>query len=363
MEYEVAIPRVGKRFKVGDDETILSAALRNKISLEFKCGNGSCKTCVSSLLKGTVGYPFREPTALTKQDIADGRILTCQAVPRSDLEIDARVRTGLMEEVRLHELKSALDGISIRRGTARVTEIGRASHDVTIVRLEPDSLPVWLPGQYLSLKANGLQRDFSIASLPGRDAYFELHIRHVPDGRFTTWIASDLKVGDTISWEGPLGTFFHRINSRRPVLAIAGGTGFSPAKAVIESALRMGLSRPIRLFWGVRAKRDLYANDLARHWASNSDVEFVPVLSDPLPDDNWSGETGFVHEAVARHEKSLSLYDVYIAGPPPMVDAALTMGKSKGARADRVFTDSFEFSPALAAEANDAGRALVFPRG
>jgi len=346
VQYEVDIPRIGKRFKVSDDETILSAALRNKISLEFKCGNGSCKTCVSTLLKGVVDYPFREPTALTEQDIADGRILTCQAVARSDIEIDARVRTGLMEEVRLHELKSALDGISIRQGDARVIEIMRASHDVTIVRLEPDELPAWLPGQYLTLKANGFQRDFSIASLPGRDRYFELQIRRVPEGRFTSWVADSLKVGDRISWEGPLGTFFHRINSKRPVLAIAGGTGFSPAKAVIESALRKGISKPVRLFWGVRAKRDIYESDLIQQWVANDIVEFVPVLSEPLPGDDWLGETGFVHESVARIEKSLASYDVYIAGPPPMVDAAVAMGKLKGARADRVFTDSFDFSPA-----------------
>ena len=353
MDYEVTIPRIGKRFKVGDNETILSAALRSKISLEFKCGNGSCKTCVSSLLKGTVDYPLREPTALTEQDIADGRILTCQAVPRSDLEIDAQVRTGLMEEVRLHELKSALDGISIRQGDAKVIEIVRVAHDVSLVRLEPDELPVWLPGQYITLKANGLQRDFSIASLHGRDSYFELQIRHVPDGRFTSWVADGLKVGDTVSWEGPLGTFFHRVSSKRPIIVIAGGTGFSPAKAVIESAMRKGLSGPIRLFWGVRAKRDLYANDLIQQWVSSGDVGFIPVLSRPMPEDDWSGETGYVHETVARHEKSLAPYDVYIAGSPKMVDAALAMSKSKGARADRAFTDSFEFSPTLAADASD----------
>jgi len=353
MEYEVAIPRIGKRFKVGDDETILSAALRSKVSLEFKCGNGSCKTCVSTLLKGTVDYPYREPTALTEQDVADGRILTCQAVPRSDIEIDAQVRTGLMEEVRLHELKSALDGISIRQGDAKVIEIVRAAHDVSLVRLEPEELPAWLPGQYITLKANGLRRDFSIASLHGRDSYFELQIRHVPDGRFTSWVADGMKAGDTVSWEGPLGTFFHRVNSKRPVMVIAGGTGFSPAKAVIESALRKGISGPIHLFWGVRAKRDLYANDLAEQWASNGDFKFIPVLSDPMPEDKWSGETGFVHEAVARHEKSLSPYDVYIAGPPPMVEAALAMSKSKGARADRVFTDSFDFTPGSAAATSD----------
>jgi len=344
MEYEIKIPRIGKSFTTGDSETILSAALRHNISLEFKCGNGSCKTCVADLLRGTVAYPFREPTALTAQDIADGRILTCQAVPRSDIEMDARVRTGLMEEVRLHELKSALDGIAIRQGTAEVTGIERASHDVTILRLEPDTLPVWLPGQYLTLRAQGLQRDFSISSLPGRDGFFEMHIRHVPGGRFTGWIADGIRMGDRISWEGPFGTFFHRVNSKRPVLVIAGGTGFSPGRAVIESALRKGASPTVTLYWGVRTKRDLYAHDLVDGFLVNPGFAYVPVLSDSLADDAWEGEQGFVHEAVARIERSLAEFDVYIAGPPPMVEATVTMARSKGARADRVFTDSFDFS-------------------
>lgn len=349
MEYEVSIPRIGKKFKVGDTETILSAALKNKISLEFKCGIGSCKTCLSSLLRGNIDYPLRQPTALTEEDTAQGRILICQAVPLSDVELDARVRTGLMEEMRLHELKSALGGISVRQGTATVTGIERAAHDVTILRIEPDALPDWLAGQYLTLSATGLDRDFSIASLPGRDSFFELQIRHVPGGRFTGWIADGIKVGDKISWEGPLGTFFHRVNSKRPMLVIAGGTGFSPAKAVIESALRKGGSKPIRLYWGVRARRDLYAMGLAEQWALNEDFTFIPVLSDPLPGDDWLGEIGYVHEAVARTKKSLAGFDIYIAGPPAMVEAAIRSVKTKGARVDRVFTDSFEFSPSLSA--------------
>ncbi|MDO9488742.1 MAG: 2Fe-2S iron-sulfur cluster-binding protein, partial [Sphingomonadaceae bacterium] len=349
MEYEVRIPGIGKSFKVRNKETILSAALRHKISLEFKCGNGSCKTCLSNLLKGSVEYPFRRPTALSEEDVAHGRILTCQAVPLSDVELDARVRTGLMEEVRLHELKSALDGISVRQGTATVTGIERAAHDVTIVRLEPDDLPNWLPGQYLTLSARGLHRDFSIASLPGRDPYFELQIRTVPRGRLTGWISDGMKAGDVVSWEGPLGTFFHRINSKRPILVVAGGTGFSPAKAVIESAMRKGASKPIRLYWGVRARRDLYAMGVTEQWALNGDFTFIPVLSDPLAGDDWPGETGYVHEAVARTEKSLAGFDIYIAGPPAMVEAAFGTVKAKGARVDRIFTDSFEFSPNLSA--------------
>lgn len=355
MEYDVELPSLRKRFKASHDETILAAALRNKISLNFKCGNGSCKTCVARLLSGTIAYPWKPPRALTESDMAQGEILVCQAAATSDLQIDAKVRTGLMEEMRLHELKLALDGISIRAGMATVAGLRRVSHDVTMLRLKPDHAPAWLPGQYLTIGANGIERDFSIASLPAEGA-FELHIRHVPGGRFTSWIGDGIRPGDTVSWEGPLGTFFHRARSNRPMLLIAGGTGFSPIKGVILSAMAQQKRVPMRLYWGVRAERDLYAADLAHQWAAGGDLAFIPVLSEPGPDDGWTGETGFVHSAVERHERALAGHDIYIAGPPPMVESASKVVLAKGARADRIFTDSFDFSAStqnrIAAEAD-----------
>lgn len=344
MEYEVEILPAKKRFKASDDESILAAAVRNKISLAFKCGNGSCKTCHARLLTGSVTYPWKPPQALRSEEIAAGSILVCQAAATSDIAIEATVQTGLREEARLHEIKLALDGIKIRKGLATVSRVDRACHDVTILRLTPDQPFNWLPGQYLTLGAKELERDFSIANLSGPGGEVEMHIRHVPGGRFTSWIAQGIKPGDVVTLEGPLGTFFHRRKSRRPLLLVAGGTGFSPIKGVVLSALEQGGSVPIRLYWGVRAQRDLYEDALVREWSKNGRLTYTPVLSEPDPDDRSGHEKGFVHEAVERNEDRLGGFDIYIAGPPPMVEAVRMVVAAKGAWPERIFTDSFDFS-------------------
>lgn len=345
MSFQVTLVSNGRKFDVGDDETILHAAFRNGLSLNFKCGNGSCKTCCARIVSGSVHYPWREPLALTAEELQAGSVLVCQAAPLSDLELDAKIRVGLMEEIRLQEIKMALDGIHIKKVKATVVGLDKLSHDVMRLQLKLHSPLNWVAGQYANIGKNGTFRDFSIGSLPSSPDIIEMHIRRVPNGQFTNYIFSDLRLGDELDVEGPLGTFFLRSRSTRPMLLVAGGTGFAPIKALIESRIEEGSHVPMVLYWGVRQERDLYLADTVVSWTKKlADFSFVPVLSECEPGSEWTGRRGFLHDALAADIRDAGAMDIYVAGPPPMVEAVNRVLSEKGARQDRLFTDSFEFA-------------------
>lgn len=126
---------------------------------------------------------------------------------------------------------------------------------------------------------------------------------------------------------------------------MGGGTGYGPLKAMIEHIEYVGFNQPVHLFMGVRALRDLYMDEMVKQWISkNSSLTFVPVLSDPMGEDNWQGDTGFVHQTVAQQFKDLSGFDIYMSGPPPMVNAAVDLFTRQGASKDNMFSDAFEYS-------------------
>ncbi|HET9763547.1 MAG TPA: FAD-binding oxidoreductase, partial [Casimicrobiaceae bacterium] len=198
--------------------------------------------------------------------------------------------------------------------------------DVAIVRLK---LPAaerlqYLAGQYIDfLLKDGHRRSFSLATPPHADELLELHIRHTPGGFFTDPLFATYKGREILRFEGPLGTFFLREDSDKPVIFVAGGTGFAPIKAIIEHMLFHRIAREIVLYWGARAKRDLYMPELPGKWQTeHPNFTFIPVLSDPAPDDEWPGRTGLVHRAVLDDFKDLSGYQVYACGAPAMIDAA-----------------------------------------
>ena len=145
--------------------------------------------------------------------------------------------------------------------------------------------------------------------------------------------------------EGPLGSFYLREDRQRPIIMVGGGTGFGPLKAMIEHIEYITYQQPIHLFMGVRALRDLYMDEMAQQWIKNNkNLSFTPVLSDPLPEDNWQGESGFVHQAVAKQFSEMSGFDIYMSGPPPMINAAVDLFTQQGASKDNMFSDAFEYS-------------------
>jgi CDP-4-dehydro-6-deoxyglucose reductase len=277
-----------KQFEANIDETVLEAALRAGFVLPYSCRTGSCGTCKAFVASGHVDYGVYQQQALSDAERAQGYALLCRAKPRSDLVVQAR------EVV-------AAEGIDIKILPCRVAQMDLLSPDVMGLQLTlPKNQTLkYLPGQYIDiLLRGGRRRSFSIANGAARGAVINLHIRRVPGGEFTNHVFTGLKERDLLRFQGPFGTFFLREDSTAPVIFMAGGTGFAPIKAIIEHALASNASRPMHLFWGVRARGDLYMSDLAESWAlANDQFQFTPVLSEPLAQDQWSGKTGWVHEA------------------------------------------------------------------
>lgn len=332
--HTVTIAGNGKTFRTRKGETVLAAALRQGIMLPYSCRNGTCASCKCRLVAGSVDYPYNPPAALEQADLAEGDILACQAVATGDLEIEATELEQIAE-------------IPVRVLPARVEQIDELTPEVRRLRLKlPKGRRLqFLAGQYMDiLLPEGRRRAFSIASPPSREEFLELHVRHVEGGGFTGHVFDDMQPGEILRLEGPLGTFFVRLNSPRPILMMGGGTGFAPLKAMIEDLIHAGDDRPITLYWGVRTEKDLYARSLINEFAEqHPDFRFIPVLSEPGGD--WAGRTGFVHEALLGDYPDLSPFEIYMSGPPAMVHAARKAFLAADADEEHLHYDSFDFGP------------------
>lgn len=333
MSFKIRIPASGHEFTTEPGETVLAAALRSGVHLPYSCRSGMCGTCKGTLVAGAVEYGDYQPQALSDAEKARGQALFCRAVPLSDLTIQVR------------EIAAAKD-IRIRILPCRVIRLERLASDVMALFLmipQNDRLQ-FLAGQYLDiLLRDGKRRSFSLANAPHDDEFLQLHIRHVPNGLFSGHVFSALKEKDLLRFEGPFGNFFLREDSTRPVILMAGGTGFAPIKGILEHAFHTGVTQPLHLFWGVRAKPDLYLHDLALGWEKqHANFRYTPVLSEPKAEDDWTGRRGWVHEAVVGEYPDLSAHEVYMSGPPPMINAAKQAFGAHGLPEDCLFYDSFE---------------------
>ena len=252
------------------------------------------------------------------------------------------------QQARLTKTNDAVHDMPIRIVPCRVTAMDKLAHDVMGLKL---TLPQgqrlqFLAGQYIDiLLKDGRHRSFSLANAPHNDEFLELQIRHVVDGFFTTHVFKRMKEKDLLRFRGPLGTFFLRENSDRLIIMVAGGTGLAPIKAILEHMFHTGIKRTVQLYWGVRAKRDLYLLSLLSQWDQQyANFSFVPVLSEPVAEDQWQGRFGWVHEALMADHDDLSEIDMYASGPPPMIDALKGVIFDHGLTSDRLFYDSFEFA-------------------
>ncbi len=335
MSFKVHVDPSGHEFTVEDRESVLSAALRHGHTLPYGCRNGACGSCKGRVTAGKVHYPSGKRTALADEDAAQGYALFCQAEPLTDLTIQ-------VQEIRM------ASEVSIKRLPCRAVKIERLAHDVIRLYLKfPEAERLqFLAGQYIEfLLKDGRRRAFSIANPPHDDEFVELHIRHVEEGEFTDYIFNKMKEKTILRVEGPRGTFFLREDSDRPILLMGGGTGFAPLKGMLEHAFYTGIERPMHLYWGVRSRRDLYLADLPRAWAQKyPHFRYTPVLSEPRPEDHWEGRTGWVHEALLADYPDLSGYEVYMSGPPPMIDAAKPRFAAAGLAEDALCSDAFDFA-------------------
>ena len=337
MAFTVTNQRNDGSFESNPGETILDAALRDNRIFPYGCRSGVCGACKCTLVSGEVDYGDYEEFALSDEEKAAGQVLICQAVPNSDVVIDVNeVKTG--------------ENIQIKMLPCRVGRIDRLAEDVVRVFL---TLPKtqefnFVAGQYIDiLMKDGQRRSFSIANLPSRvkDEGLELHIRHVPGGHFTPRVFNAMKERDLLRLEGPFGTYFLQTEGERPIIMVAGGTGFSPVKGLIEQAMAENPEFQIHLFWGARDEQDLYLDNVARDWERRfPHFRYTPVLSDSQSS-SWTGATGWVHDTVAASYDDFSGHDIYASGPPVMVDAVREALRAKGMRTDHFFFDSFDYAP------------------
>lgn len=336
MSLHVTLRPSGREFDTLDGETILAAAIRQGIGMPYGCRDGACGSCKSRLLEGRVEHRAHQSKALTPAEAGEGLILPCCAVPQTDCVVEARAVPGAGE-------------FPIQKMPTRVLSIERVAGDVAIVRLQ---IPAnqsfgYRAGQYLEfILRDGARRSYSMATAPGRlgdPPTVELHIRHMPGGKFTDHVFSAMKERDILRCEGPFGSFFLRTASPRPIVLLASGTGFAPIKAIVEQMQDEGITRPAVLYWGCRVRADLYLHDWAvAAAAAMPHLRYVPVLSEPRADDGWGGRTGFVHQAVMADFPDLSGHEVYACGAPVMVDAAQRDFSTRcGLPAEAFFADSF----------------------
>lgn len=337
MSFKIRVEPSGREFSAEPNETVLAAALRQGVMLPYSCRNGACGTCKARLQSGQVDYGTYEEKAMSAAEKERGHVLLCQAKALSDLTVEAK------------EIAAAKD-IPIRILPARIAQMQKLADDVMrlSLKLAEGQRLQFLAGQYIDILLSGNQRrSFSLATSPLSDELLQLHIRHVPGGHYTGHVFEKMKERDLIRFQGPFGMFFLREDSDRPAVLVAGGTGFAPIKSILEYAFAQGVTRPLHLYWGVRAKRDIYLPELPAQWArDHMNFKFTPVLSEPRPEDGWSGRQGWVHEAVAEDYPDLSGHEIYASGPPPMIEALKPMAARHGLPADRLYYDSFEFAHA-----------------
>ncbi|MCP4330690.1 MAG: 2Fe-2S iron-sulfur cluster binding domain-containing protein [Alphaproteobacteria bacterium] len=329
MSFTVKVSQFETPVSVEMGDTILETALRLELPYPHGCRSGNCGACKSELIAGDVELSPYSEFALTAEERARGLILACRAVPWSDCEV-AHLES---EDVETHPS---------RHLRCSVISAEPATHDIRVIRLRIESGGPFdfSPGQYASLVFPDLPpRDYSMANMPGGDE-LEFHIRLIPDGAVTPYVQEALKVGDEVRVRGPFGTSYLRRNHNGPIVALAGGSGIAPIKSIIDSALDAEIGQSIYLYFGVRDERDLY---LERYFdelaATHANFHFIPVLSEPTKE--TTRRTGFLHESVRSDFTDLDGCKGYLAGPPPMVEAATRVLTSLGIRRQDCHADAF----------------------
>ena len=336
MSLTVTLKPAERSFTVERDERILAAAIRQGIGLPYGCRDGACGSCKCRLLEGRVIHGAHQQKALSADEETAGFILTCCATPQTDCVVEARSVPGAGE-------------FPILKLPSRVLSLEKPTADVAVLKLQ---LPAnqnlqYRAGQYVEfILRDGARRSYSMANAPhllGTPPAIELHIRHMPGGKFTDHVFGAMKEKDILRMEGPFGSFFLREASEKPLVLLASGTGFAPIKALIEHMEFKGITRPAVLYWGCRSKADLYLHEWAEAAAARlPHLRYVPVLSEPKPEDGWTGRTGFVHQAVMADLPDLSGHQVYACGAPVMVESAQRDFIAKcHLPEDEFFADSF----------------------
>ena len=334
--FQITVQPSGRAFSANAGEAILAAAIRSGVGLPYGCKDGACGSCKCKKISGTVQHGAHQSKALSADEEAAGLVLTCCAQPLSDVVLESRQVTD----------ESAYP---IKKMPVRVASLEKKSHDVMQVRLQLPAADTFRyhAGQYIEfILRDGARRAYSMANAPHTQAEapgVELHIRHMPGGKFTDHVFGAMKEKEILRVEGPFGSFFLREDSDKPIVLLASGTGFAPIKALIEHLQFKGISRPTVLYWGGRRPGDLYLADWVQARVAELPwLRYVPVISNALPEDGWTGRTGFVHQAVLDDFADLSGHQVYACGAPVVVESARdAYSAQRGLPPEEFFADAF----------------------
>lgn len=317
MSYELTIEPLGESLEVDDEQTMLDAALRRGLYLPHACCHGLCGTCKVQVLEGEVEDDDASPFALMEFEREEGYTLACIAKPLSDVVIEADIE---------EDPDAVVEPVEDYQGT--VVDIVDLSPTAKAVFIELDRDLGFQAGKYINLHLPDIEmpRAFSLANRPSEKRVIELNVRLVPGGEATTYIHEQLAVGDKLHVSGPYGRFFVRKSAPEDVLFFAGGTGLSSPKSMILDLLDAGDPRHITLFYGQRHRAELYYHEFFQELAEKHDnFSYVPALSEPRPEDEWDGATGFITDVAAEHMGGkFAGHKAYLCGPPPMIDACLT---------------------------------------
>lgn len=336
--YTVHIKPSGYNLIVKAGETVAYAALRQGYHFPHDCMAGNCGACRGQLLEGQVEYNEAFLPGLQEDERESGYALFCSAKPVSDLIIHIEGVIGPAEK-------------PYKKLTYTVKSCTQISKHVYQITLLPpaDDFIAYHAGQYVEI----VQRDksplpYSITNAPlSDDHHLELHIRYLPDHAETGALINHFERKEDIRLQGPSGSCILKQEPPYPFLFLAGGTGFAPHKALIEQILAEGIEQTIYLYWGARTLSDLYFHEQALQWAKQiPHFHYIPVLSAPTQNDQWSGRTGLVHEAVLADHANLAHYHVYASGPYEMVFAALHTFQAAGLKRAFFYSDMLDYQTA-----------------
>ena len=336
MAFQIVVQPSGRSYAVDGDETLLSAGIRQGLNMPYGCKDGACGSCKCKKISGEVQLGTYQTKALSDEERAQGLVLTCCATALSDVVLESKQVTSA-------------DAFPMKKMPVRIASMEKVSSDVMRIFLQLPATEVmqYHAGQYVEfLLRDGSRRAYSMANAPhtlAADApKVELHIRHMPGGKFTDHVFGAMKEKDIQRVEGPQGSFYLREDNDAPIVLLASGTGFAPIKALMEHMQHKGITRPTRLYWGGRRPADLYMNDwVLAQLPLMPHLQYIPVVSNALPEDAWAGRTGFVHAAVLQDTPSLTAYQVYACGAPIVVDSAKRDYVASGLVEDNFFADSF----------------------
>ena len=335
--HKVRFEPVGIEMEVEEGETVLDAAFRQGISLMHGCKEGQCGSCKSKLIDGDIELLKYSTFALPDYESENAHVLLCRTHAFSDVSF----------ELLNYDEDLLSRSIAVKSFDGKVVKITALTHDIRLLDIEIDQPLKFWAGQYVDLTLNGraITRAFSMANAPGEPARLSFIIKKYPNGAFSSLLDGELKVGDTVTAKGPYGTCFRRENRPGPMLLIGGGSGMSPLWSILSDHIASGEQRPIRFFYGARARADLFYLDAFAAIADKlPDFKFIPALSHASDEDKWGGEKGFVHEVVLRHlraEKLAGSIDAYGCGPTPMIDALLPVLQMNNVEPEHIYFDKF----------------------